>query len=536
MLEFATNTERGSRYGETLVVQNLIDGEFLDAEGDDRFPSTNPAFIRDVVATAPRSSQRDAAAAAEAARHAFSRWRQTPIPNRMAILRETARLLRRHREDLGYLISREVGKVRAGGLGDVDDAIHNLEVFLSEGPADPGIDVASGATGMTCVARRRPLGATAVITPGNYPVAIPVWKIVPALLAGNTIVWKPSEDAPGCAHVLAAAFVAAGLPPGVLNVVHGESQVGDYLMQEIDRGVLRMVSFTGRTGNAMKIAAVCARNLVTPVIQCSAKNPYVVMPTVDVRAAVLRALGAVFANNGQRCTAAANLIIHRDIYVRFRNLFQERVESLRIGDPIQNAQTDLGPMIGERHLKRFVQHYAWGGEDQAKLLYGKGPISQDHQPSGFHGNFALGHYVWPTIWVDVDPRMKIASEEVLGPSVNLIPVDNFEDALRAANASECGLTATLLSDEPLECRKFEEEIEAGVVQINPVGAGGVLPFGGFHRSGNGFRETGRWGFEPFLQWQAVTTGTPGYDPKSSAPRTPAESLGDLSPARSPDKK
>ncbi len=532
MLEFATNTERGSRYGQSLVVQNLIDGEFLDADGDDRYPSTNPAFIRDVVATAPRSSQRDTAAAAEAARHAFPRWRRTPLPHRVMILREVARLLRVHREELGYLVSREVGKVRAGGLGDVDDAIHNLEVFLSEGAHDPGIEIGSATPGMVCEARRRPVGATAILTPGNYPVAIPVWKIAPALLAGNTVVWKPSEDAPGCAHVLASAFVAAGLPPGVLNVVHGDDQTGAFLLEEIDRGVIRMVSFTGRTGNARKIGEVCARNLITPVLQCSAKNPFVVMPTVDVRSAVLRALGAVFANNGQRCTGAANVIVHRDIYVRFRNLFQERVESLRIGDPVQNAQIDLGPMIGDRHLKRFVQHYAWGGEDQAKLLYGKGPISQDHQPSGFRGNFALGYYVWPTIWVDVDPRMRIATEEVLGPTVNLIPVDSFEDALRAANEGDSGLTATLLSDEPLECRIFEEEIEAGVVQINPIGAGGVLPFGGFRNSGNGFRETGRWGFEPFSRWQAVSTGTPGYDPKSTQPRTAAETLGDLRPMRS----
>ncbi len=529
-MRFDVNTPRGARYGDTLFATNLVGGEWREARGGGRFVSTNPACPADAVATAPRSTQEDVLDACDAATRAFPGWRSTPMPARGEVIASVGRLLRRHCRELGLLVSREVGKVVPGGLGDVEDAIENADFHAAEAWRPHGLTIPASAPPAECRALRRPYGVVALVTPPNFPVAIPFWKLLPALLAGNTVIWKPSEESPGCAHAIASLFQAAGLPPGVLNVIHGggAGEAGEFLLSRVEEGWIQKVSFTGSTAVGRRVGEVCGRSVVSHSLELGGKNPFIVMAGTDLDSAVKRAFSAAFANTGQRCTSTGNLLVDRRIYGEFRTLFLERVAGVRLGDPLFAPQVDMGPLLSARYLPRFLEHYQWGRTEGARLLHGRGRVMNDALPQGFQGHPEDGVYVWPTVWEEVDPRGRLAQEEVFGPTVNLLAVEDFDHALHLANGTAYGLTATLLSPDPIHSRRFQEEVRAGMIHINPSGGGGVLPFGGTGASGNGSRELGMWGMEAYSFWQAVSVGTPGYQPPLSPPREPLTSAGDFS--------
>ena len=523
--------EKG-KLGNVFYGGHLIGGEEV-VEGP-LFGSRNMADRDDLVGVFPEASPELVRRAAEAARKAFAEWSRTPAPIRGQVLFSLAKILEREKETLSRLMVREVGKTLKEARGDVQEAIDTAVFFASEGRRLYGQTVPSELKNKDLSTYRRPLGVVGMITAGNFPIAVPSWKLIPAVLTGNTVVWKPSDDSPVLSYVFVKLFEEAGLPPGVINVVFGggAGSTGEWVVNGIDEGLFDKFAFTGSTKVGRIIGEKAGRALIKATLELGGKNPLVVMRDADLDNAVTGAWWSAFATGGQRCTSAGNIIVDAPIYDEFKERFLAKVKSTVIGDPVAYEDVHYGPFFNDRLFQRWMEHYDWGEADGAKLLLGRGRITQDNPYPNFKGDPEKGLFGHPTVW-EAERGMKQTGEEIFGPTINLIKVDGIDEAIETANDHPYGLSSAIYTNHRLWAYRFKNEIRAGMVNINntTVGAEAHMPFGGTRASGNGARESGIWVIEEYTEWQAVNDEYSGklqlaqMDTAYTAPKAPEDWAG-----------
>jgi aldehyde dehydrogenase (NAD+) len=394
-------------------------------------------------------------------------------------------------------MTREMGKILMESLGDVQEAIDMTYYMAGEGRRLSGETVPSELPNKDAKSVRVPVGVFALVTPWNFPVAIPSWKICPALVSGNTVVFKPSSETPVCATRFVEILLDAGLPKGVLNLVHGTGQeVGEYLVKhpQVDA-----VSFTGSSNVGERLEAICGRQHKPISTETGGKNVIIIMDDADLDLAVDGAVWGGFGTSGQRCTAASRVVVHAPVYSQFLKRFKEAAQRLRLGDGLQKG-TQMGPVVNESQLRKILEYIKIGKQEGAKLVLGGKPYRG-------RGAMARGFFIEPTIFADVDPRMRIAQEEIFGPVVSILKAQNLEDAIRIANDVPYGLSAAIYSQDVNRTAIAERDLDTGLVYINAstIGAEIQLPFGGTKRTGMGPREAGGRGgaLDHFTKWKVI---------------------------------
>ncbi len=502
---------QGPGLPKTLLAYHFIAGREITEAGAE-LVRRNPANQKDVVTVAPEGSAADVKRACEAARAAQARWGRVPAPERAHVLGQLARLLLESKESLARFVAREVGKPVREARGSVQEAIDTAEFFQSEGRRLYGQTVPSELPNKELFTYRRPIGVVGVITAGNFPIAVPSWKLIPAILCGNAVVWKPSEDAAGVATLFLELFRRAGLPDGVINVVHGRGPggAGEALVMAAGEGLVDKISFTGSTQVGRFIGEVTGRALQVPSLELGGKNPLVILADADLELAIEGALWASFGTAGQRCTSAGNIIVDKRVMPTVRSELVRRARELEIGDPLEES-TDYGPFINERFLENWIRQRATGLDDGAELLLDGQRIASGSEPPGFRGDAEHGLYATPRIFDRVTMGMRVAVEECFGPTVNLVEVNGLDEALDAANATPYGLSSAIYTRDAAAMLRFKESIRAGMTSINnsTTGAEAHLPFGGNGWSGNGTRESGIWVLDAYTRWQAVNVDLSG---------------------------
>lgn len=490
-------------YGPELVGGHWINSKLI--RGTNHFSSVNPADLKDVVATFPNATDSEIEDAVKGCELAFKKWSKVPAPVRGNAIGRLATIMDREKENLARIITREIGKPYREALGEVQEAIDTAHFFQSEGRRLYGQTVPSELPNKELFTYRRPLGVCLMITASNFPFAVPSWKIIPALVAGNTVVWKPSQDAPTTALSFALCFEEAGFPEGVVQVVFGEGSTGEKLTNYIEKGRIQKLSFTGSSAVGRKLGEICGRALQTPSLELGGKNPLIIHKDANLDKAIPTSIVSCYGTGGQRCTSTGNIIIHKDIYDEFKTKFVAALKQIKIGNPSRDPSTLYGPLIAERYLKNFLSHLEWGKKDGASLLAGSGQISSKNPYPHFSGDPDAGWFVSPTLWEGVNPKMRLFQEEIFGPTVNLCKVDSFDQAMEWANAHAYGLSSAIFTDDPYLMLAFKENIQAGMSSINnsTTGAEAHLPFGGIKASGNGTRESGIWVLDSYTRWHAV---------------------------------
>ena len=485
---------------------NIIGGQLESASDGSTFESKNPAILADCLGVFPLSTKDDVHRALKSAKAAFPGWSSTPAPTRGQIIGNMGRLLMEHKDDLVRLETREIGKTLKESAGEIQEAIDTCLFFQSEGRRLYGQTVNSELPDKELFTYRRPLGVCGIINACNFPSAVPFWKMIPAIMCGNTCVWKSPQDSPLLSFALARIMHQAGLPDGVVNLIHGKgSGAGQHLVDAVDEGMVNKISFTGSTSVGKMIGEICGRNLVSCSLELGGKNPLVIMPSANLENAVEGAYWAGFGTAGQRCTSLGNLIIHEDIYEDFMERFMEKVRSTKIGDSMSDDDVLYGPMLSEKYALDFLDGLEMCESSGATRIYGEGRITADSSPTGFVADAESGVYMWPHVYVDVTDEMDCFHEEIFGPAVTVVKAKDFDHALYLANASPYGLSSAIYTNDRLEAYRFKTGIKAGMTGINnsTTGAEAHLPFGGVKGSGNGTRESGIWVIEAYSYWHAV---------------------------------
>lgn len=483
----------------------FIDGGWR--QGTERLESRNPADLRDVVAVFASASKEDIRDAARAAKKAQKAWAATPAPIRGGIIQNFGKLVEENKEALAKVVTREIGKPLREALGSVQEVIDTANFFVSEGRRLYGQTIPSEMPNKECFTYRRPLGVFGFMTACNFPAAVPAWYFVPALVCGNTCVWKPSEDAPLTAYYLTEMLARAGLPRGVFNTVFGTGpKTGAAFVELIEEGgYFDKIGFTGSTAVGRRIGEASGRALQTPCLELGGKNPMIVCDDANIDLAVDGAFFSGFGTAGQRCTSLGNLIVQDKVYNEVVGKLVERVSRLRIGAPTNPANV-YGPLITERFLKSHLEHLTTLVEKHHELPLGKGGrighgVSWDH----FDGNAEHGLYARPNLALNVSMEDKIYSTETFGPLVNVMKFHDMDEAMAIANNHGYGLSSAIYTNDPRRVYQFKSEITAGMSSINnsTTGAEAHLPFGGNGKSGNGGRQSGIWVLDQFTKWHAV---------------------------------
>ncbi len=463
------------------TVKNYIAGLWTESVSHGWFESRNPADRREVVAVVVRSVREDVDQAVAAAGAALRNWRYMPAPKRGELLFRAAELLLRSKDALGRLVTREMGKVLAEGLGDIQEAIDMAYYMAGEGRRLTGETVPSELPDKDCRSVRESRGVVALITPWNFPVAIPAWKLFPALISGNTVILKPSSATPACAAALVRILEQAGIPPGVVNLVNGSGElIGEYLAAH--PGV-DAVSFTGSCSAGERLQALLGARQRPLAAELGGKNAVIVMDDADLSLALEGVLWGGFGTSGQRCTAASRIIVHERVLDRFAHMVSQGAHRMRLGPGLDPA-TDVGPLVSEQQLARVLDYIRVGREEGGHILAGG-----DRDESG---PCAFGWYVRPTVFTDVLPTMRIAREEIFGPVVALLRCSGLEEAISMVNGVPFGLSSALYCRDVNRTALAERELQTGLVYCNAstIGAEIQLPFGGWKHSGSGHPEAG----------------------------------------------
>lgn len=474
--------------------QNYVGGTWVDADSGRIFSSVNPANRDEVIGTFPRSAAADVDAAVTAAHCAFPRWSRTPAPARADIILRVGLLLEQQKEELAKLETCEMGKVLEEGRGDVQEGIDMAMYIAGEGRRTFGETVPSELRDKFAMMIRQPIGVVGLITPWNFPVAIPTWKLFPALICGNTVVFKPAEDTPACATRLVELFVDAGIPPGVLNLVHGYGpEAGEPIVEDAR---IRMLSFTGSSAVGREIAATAGRSLKKVMLELGGKNAMIVLPDADLDLALEGALWGAFGTTGQRCTATSRIILHRDIEDEFTTRFVERARSLRVGFGLDPG-IEIGPLINEQQVRTVDEYTEIGREEGARLLLGGKILTGD--------GYDKGNFYSPTIFAGVRSDMRIAQEEIFGPTVALMSVGSYEEAVEVANSTQYGLSSSIYTRDVNLAFRAMHDLESGITYVNAptIGAEIQLPFGGVKATGNGHREAGTSAIKEFTEIKSI---------------------------------
>ncbi len=477
----------------TKSFRNYIAGEWVDAASGETFESVSPAN-GDAIGVFPRSSTEDVDRAVAAAKAAWEDWRLVPAPERGQVLYRFANLLVEEKDDLTDLMTREMGKVKAEAGGDVQEAIDMSLYMAGEGRRLFGQTTPSELRDKFNMSVRAPIGIVGVITPWNFPIAIPSWKIAPALVCGNTVVFKPATDTPLLGQRFVELLVEAGLPPGVLNIVHGGGRdVGDRLVRHPD---VRVITLTGSRETGVEVMRNAADGLKHIHLELGGKNAIIVLEDADVDLAVEGILWSAFGTSGQRCTAASRVIVQRGVYEQLQSRLVAEAERLRLGVGWED-DTDVGPVINKPSLEKIDSYTQIGKDEGAKLLTGGEVATGDGLDKGF--------YYRPTIFGDVDAGMRIAQEEIFGPTTALIPVRDFDEAIRVSNGIRYGLSSSIFTRDVNKAFRAMRDLQAGITYINAgtIGAEVHLPFGGTKDTGNGHREAGQAALDVFTEWKSI---------------------------------
>ena len=473
--------------------QNYIDGAWHDATSGQTFESTNPADVSDTIGTFPDSGPADIDAAAEAARAAFADWSQMPAPERGKILQRAGDILTERKADIAREMTREMGKPFFETKGDVQEAIDTAYYAASETRRLFGHTVPSELPDKFNMSIRRPVGVCGMITAWNFPVAVPSWKIFPALAAGNTVLFKPSEDAPKSGMLYAQTLIDAGLPAGVLNLVQGGGSAGQALVEhpEVDA-----VAFTGSTATGSAIAETCGRLHKQVSLEMGGKNPMIVMNDADLELALDGVIWGAFGTTGQRCTATSRLICHESVHDEFVQMIKDEAEELVLGYG-NDKGVDVGPLINQAALDKVSRYIEIGQDEGATLLMGGEQATGDGLDEGF--------FFKPTIFTDVDPEMRIAQEEIFGPVLSVFKVGSYDEAVEVANNTEYGLSSSIYTQDVKKSFRAMRDLEAGITYVNgpTIGAEAHMPFGGVKNTGNGHREGGWEVFDFFTETKTV---------------------------------
>jgi acyl-CoA reductase-like NAD-dependent aldehyde dehydrogenase len=476
-----------------MVLKNFVGGEWRESRGR-RVADFNPADASEIVAEAPASTAAEAAEAVAAAERAFEGWRHTPAPVRGQILYRVQRRMEEQRDVLAEALTREEGKTLAESLGEVQRAINVIEFFAGEARRITGETIPSELPNNFCYTIKQPVGPVAIITPWNFPIAIPIWKIAPALVSGNTVVFKPASLTPLTATLIAGTFQDCGLPPGVLNVVFGGGrEVGDTIVKH---PAIRAVSFTGSNDVGTALYQAAAARGIKCQCEMGGKNPIVILADADLDLAVESTVQGAFGSTGQRCTATSRAVVVDSIADEFLERLEARTAKLVVG-PGMDPKTHIGPSVDDSQMKTVLDYVQIGKSEGARLVRGGERLT---------GNgLDRGHFVNPAIFDRVTPEMRIAQEEIFGPVLSLIRVPDVARALDVANGVRYGLSASVYTNDVSNMFKFVERLDAGILHVNSPTVGGEahIPFGGMKATGVGLREMGRVAIDFYTELKVV---------------------------------
>lgn len=481
---------------------NFIGGEWTPPATNAYEPNLNPADSSDIVGHFARSGAADAQAAVAAAQAAFPAWSETPAPERGRVLARTAALIRSRIDLFAQTLSREEGKTVAESKGEILKGIALLEWYAGEGFRLGGKVVPSEMRKTLTFTLRQPLGVVALITPWNFPFAIPIWKSAPALVAGNTVVMKPASLTPATAALIADAYAEAGLPKGVFNLVTGPGgAVGNTL---VDHPAIKAVSFTGSNEIGMALAQRAAKRGVKVTCEMGGKNPVVVMDDADLDLAASGILGGAFGSTGQRCTATSRVVVQAGVLAPLTEKLVAAAKKMKVGNGL-NAGIDMGPAVDASQLKTDLEYIQIARDEGAQLLCGGNKLGD--------GELSRGFFVEPTIFGGVTEKMRIFKEEVFGPVLSLVKAESFDEAVHLANAVDFGLASSIYTRDANQAMRFVERSEVGMVHVNnpTVGGEAQIPFGGIKSTGLGSREMSEEGAEFFTELKTVFfdyTGAP----------------------------
>jgi methylmalonic acid semialdehyde dehydrogenase len=470
--------------------KNYIGGEWVESVSGHTYPVYNPAHKTEVVGEFQTSNVEDAGAAVAAAREALPGWANTPAPGRAAVLFRALEILGRRSEEIATAITTEEGKPIADARGEVRRAMNIIEYAAGEGRRMFGYTTPSELPNTVAYTVKRPLGVVGIITPWNFPVAIPVWKMAPALICGNALVFKPASSTPLCAVKLAEVFEEAGLPPGVLNLITGPgAQVGNALVEDTR---VNGISFTGSTEIGTELYANGARRLKKVQAEMGGKNAVILLADADMDKALGGIVQGAFGSTGQRCTATSRVIVEESVYDEFVSELLERTASLRVGDGI-DPEVDISPLCGQSQYDKVLEYIGIGAEEGANLAYGGRGLTD--------GEYGEGYYVEPTVFTDVSPDMRIAKEEIFGPVLTVFKAKDLEEAIQISNSVEFGLSSSVYTRDLNRAFEYINTVETGMVHVNAPTLGGEvhLPFGGLKSSGVGQREQGTEAFDFFTE-------------------------------------
>ncbi|HVN53278.1 MAG TPA: aldehyde dehydrogenase family protein [Anaerolineaceae bacterium] len=477
--------------------QNLIQGKWVESGAGERMESHNPANPKEILWTFPAATLEDAHAAVEAARTAFPGWARVLPSERGAILERASRILEDRAREIATILTQEEGKTLPESLGEVNRARDIFRYFAGEGWRNAGSVYPGSASGELLYSQREPLGVVTLITPWNFPIAIPAWKIAPALVYGNTVVFKPAHHGEGTALALVNALVEAGLPPGVLNFITG---AGSTLSAELTAtSAVNGISFTGSVAVGTRIYQQAVPHLIRVQLEMGGKNPLVILEDANLDLAVSLTVRGGFGLTGQACTATSRVIVEEGIADEFARRICEAAEKLKIGNGLEKG-VQMGPAVSQDQMETDLKYVQIGQDEGARLAVGGGPAGDG------------GFFVQPTVFDHVRESMRIAKEEIFGPVVSLIRARNFEDALEKANAAGFGLAAGVVTRDLKKAFTFANRIEAGVVKINEPTTGLALqaPFGGFKQSSaNTFKEQGPAAIEFYTRTKTIYVGHGG---------------------------
>jgi alpha-ketoglutaric semialdehyde dehydrogenase len=474
--------------------KHFINGEWVEPHSGKFFENRNPANRDELLGTFPAGDEFDITRAVEAAREAFGAWRLVPAPKRAEILFRAAEMLVARKEAFARDMTREMGKILAETRGDVQEAIDMTYYMAGEGRRQFGVTTPSELPDKFAMTVRVPIGVAALVTPWNFPMAIPSWKIMPSLVLGNTIVIKPASDTPLSAYNLVETLAEAGLPRGVLNIVTGSGrETGEPLIRHND---VRLVSFTGSTEVGRKVSEACAPEFKHCQLEMGGKNAIVVLEDANLDLAVDGAVWGGFGTTGQRCTAASRVIVHKKLYKEFVDRFVARARTLRVGDGLDPA-AEMGPCISEAQLATVMKYVEIGKNEGARLASGGRRLES--------GPYTKGWFHEPTIFVDCDPGMRVAREEIFGPVVSVIPVESFDRAVEVARGVIYGLSSSVYTRDVNRAFRAIRDFDTGIVYVNAptIGAETHLPFGGTKFTGNGHREAAVAALDFYSEWKTV---------------------------------
>lgn len=488
----AKDTKETKRSVKTF--HNYIGGEWVKSASGEWFENVNPADRSDIVGRFPKSNAEDVDRAVAAAKESATRWRRTPAPRRAEILFRLGEILRENKQRYSEEMTREMGKVLKETGGDVQEAIDCTYYTAGEGRRLHGFTTKAEMPNKYAMCERQPVGICGLITPFNFPMAIPSWKLIPALVCGNTVVIKSGEDVPLSTINLVKACEDAGIPKGVVNVVNGFGEAGAALVGHDD---VRLISFTGSTDTGKKIAEQCARDNKIVSLEMGGKNAIIINDDADIDNAVEGSLWGAFGTSGQRCTASSRLVVHKKVYKKFVEKLVERVAKLKVGNGL-DPKTEVGPVINQQAMDKILGYIEIGkNEDKATLAVGGNALKR--------GKYKNGFFIEPTVFTDADRNMRISQEEIFGPVTTVIPFSDLDEAIDIVNDVKYGLSSAIYTQDVNKAFYAMQELYTGICYVNSatIGAEVHLPFGGTKGTGNGHREAGTQVLDIFSEWKAI---------------------------------